>query len=109
MYGKPSAASLYAFGTFQCTAYLGSYANDYIGDAKVVETDGGLALVVGPNGAKTYPMTHFDRDIFLVHASPETPHVPSAVKFSIGSDGKAEAVTIDFLNDVGLGVLKRAG
>ncbi|MEO8883292.1 MAG: serine hydrolase [Devosia sp.] len=105
MYGKPPAAATPALPD---TAYAGHYANDYIGDAKVIETNGGLSLIVGPKGAMTYPMTHFDRDLFLIRPTPEAPDVPSSVKFSIGPDGKADAVTIDFLNDVGLGTLKRA-
>jgi hypothetical protein len=64
-------------------------------------------LAVGPRGAHVYPLSHFDRDLFIDYPSPETPDMPSAVRFTMGPDGKATNVTIDSLNDVGLGTLKR--
>ncbi|MBL8582598.1 MAG: DUF3471 domain-containing protein, partial [Rhizobiaceae bacterium] len=90
-------------------AYVGSYANDYIGTAMVATDGAGLTLVVGPGGKKTYPMTHFDRDIFLIYPDPEMADVPSPVTFSIGPDGSASSITIDNLNANGLGVLTRQG
>jgi CubicO group peptidase (beta-lactamase class C family) len=90
------------------SAYAGHYANPYIGDAVVADRNGTLTLSVGPGGARSYPLRHFDRDLFLCVASPETPDFPTAVQFEIGPNGKASAVTIEFLNEVGLGTLKRS-
>jgi CubicO group peptidase (beta-lactamase class C family) len=89
------------------SAYAGHYANPYIGEAVVADRNGTLTLSVGPGGARSYPLRHFDRDLFLCIASPETPDFPTAVRFEIEPNGKASAVTIDFLNEVGLGTLKR--
>jgi CubicO group peptidase (beta-lactamase class C family) len=90
-------------------AYVGRYASDYLGEARVEAGDGGLVLRMGPDGAARFPLTHFDGDVFLCHPSPETPDVPSAVRFTLGADGKAEGVTVDAMNDAGMGTLKRAG
>lgn len=89
------------------SAYVGHYANAYVGEATVTEKNGTLTLSVGPGGARSYPLRHFDRDLFLCFASPEMPELPYAVRFAIAADGKASQVTIDVLNDVGLGTLKR--
>ncbi|WP_051094116.1 serine hydrolase [Kaistia granuli] len=87
--------------------YAGRYRNAYVGDAVVTEAGGALTLAVGPGGARTYRLRHFDRDLFLAFPSPETPDAPSAIRFAIGPTGSAEAVTIEFLDDVGLGRLLR--
>ncbi|MBO0737131.1 MAG: serine hydrolase [Alphaproteobacteria bacterium] len=90
-------------------AYVGRYANAYVGVAQVAAENGGLVLRVGPGGKRTYPLLHFDRDTFLCFATPEAPDWPSAVQFSIGPDGKASRVTIESLNGIGLGALDRIG
>jgi len=88
-------------------AYVGTYANDYIGNAIVEEAGTGLALRLGPNGEKTFPLTHFDRDLFLYYPNDEMPDFPIAVTFRIGPDQTAAEIMIDDLNDLGFGVLRR--
>ncbi|BCP51543.1 serine hydrolase [Kaistia sp. 32K] len=88
-------------------AYAGRYRNAYVGDAVVAEEGGSLTLVVGPEGVRRYPLRHFDRDTFLAFPNAETPDMPAAVRFAIRPDGRAEAVTIEFLDEVGLGRLAR--
>jgi CubicO group peptidase (beta-lactamase class C family) len=90
-------------------AYLGDYANDYVGPAKVALRDGVLTLVLGPEGAQSYPLRHFDRDLFLYIPDPEMPDKLSALGFAVGSDGRAEAMTIESLDSNGLGTLRRNG
>jgi CubicO group peptidase (beta-lactamase class C family) len=90
-------------------AYTGRYANGYVGDAIVSLQNGTLILTVGPGGARSYALQHFDRDLFLCFPSPETPDVPSAARFAIGPDGRATEIQIESLNDNGLGTLKRTG
>jgi hypothetical protein len=89
-------------------AYVGTYANDYVGPATVTAEGETLTLAVGPQGNTVYPMTHFDRDLFLIYPDPEMADTPSPVTFVIGPDGKATVITIDNLNGNGLGVLARA-
>ena len=79
----------------------------YIGEAIVADRNGVLTLSVGPGAARAYALRHFDRDLFLSFPDPETPDKPSAVRFAIGPDGKASAVTLESLNDLGLGTLNR--
>lgn len=88
-------------------AYAGHYRNAYVGEAVVTSEDDTLTLTLGPDGARNYPLQHFDRDIFLAFPSPEMPDTPSAIRFAVGPAGRAEAVTIEFLDDSGLGRLAR--
>ena len=88
-------------------AYLGSYANAYAGEAVVAAAGGGLVLKLGPAGETVYPLTHFDRDLFLYFADPEMPDMPSALRFSLGRDGRALALTAGSLDSNGLGTLQR--
>jgi len=88
-------------------AYAGRYRNDYVGEARLAEADGVLTLSLGPKGEYAYPLQHFDRDLFLAFPTPEMPDVPSAVRFAIDPQGKAETVTIELLDDNHLGTLVR--
>jgi CubicO group peptidase (beta-lactamase class C family) len=115
LFGPAIAEAKAAYGTPPTPAspaqavasYAGLYRNAYVGEARVTEAGGTLAIALGPKGARTYPLRHFDRDLFLVFPDPEMPDKPSAVRFAIGPDGAADAVTIEFLDDVGLGRLPR--
>ena len=89
-------------------AYEGRYANPYVGEAIVKREAGGLALKVGPGQGQTTALHHFDRDLFLTYPSADMPEMPSEVRFSIGPDSRATAVTIDFLDGSGVGTLRRA-
>ncbi|ODT15692.1 MAG: serine hydrolase [Kaistia sp. SCN 65-12] len=89
-------------------AYAGLYDNAYVGDAVVAEEGGALVLRLGPEGSHRYPLKHFDRDIFLAFPDADMPDTPSAVRFAVGPDGMADAMTIEFLDGSGLGRLERA-
>jgi CubicO group peptidase (beta-lactamase class C family) len=88
-------------------SYAGSYSNDYVGAASVVEEEGALILKLGPKGRASYKLSHFDRDIFLAYPTDELADIPSSVQFTVGPDGNASAVIIDFMNGLGLGTLTR--
>lgn len=88
-------------------AYAGRYGNAYVGEAEVVAEAGGLTLVVGPDGARRLPLRHFDRDLFLYFPDDEMPEKPALARFAVGPDGKATSVTVESLNDNGLGTLAR--
>lgn len=90
-------------------AYVGTYANAYVGTATVSLEGSTLTLSVGPQGKRRYPMQHFDRDLFLIYPDPEMADTPSPVTFAVGPAGRATAITIDNLNSNGLGVLTRSG
>ena len=103
-YGTPPASPLPAL---PLSAYAGTYFNPYIGRAVVAEKDGTLEIRLGPEGKSVFPLSHFDRDFYTYRPSAEMPTMPVVVTFEIGSDQKAAQVTIDDLNELGLGVLTR--
>jgi len=88
------------------SAYLGDYRNDYVGDAKVAESGGSLYLVLGPAGRR-FPLTPFNRDVFVYTPMAEAPKTRMGVSFLIGPDGKASELTVEDLNEYGLGRLAR--
>jgi len=88
--------------------YAGRYENDYLGTATVARAGDGLMLALGPKGARTHLLRHFDRDLFLAVPDAETPDRSAAVRFAIGPDGRAAEVVIEWLDEFGLGTLKRA-
>jgi len=101
--GTPSTPPSPARGD---AAYAGAYANDYVGQTRIVARGGGLALEVGPDG-RSYPLTHLDGDTFTYVPSPELPDFLSSVVFEIGDDGVAERVTINEFDAEGQGTLER--
>ena len=88
------------------SAYVGDYRNDYVGDAKVTDSGGSLFLHLGPAGRR-FPLTPFNRDLFVYSPYAEAPTSRMGVSFTIGPDGKAREVTVEDLNDDGLGRLTR--
>ena len=89
------------------SAYVGDYSNDYVGDAKVTESGGSLFLHLGP-ASKRFPLEHFNRDVFTYAPMAEAPKAQMGVSFLVGADGKASEVTIEDLNENGMGRLTRA-
>ena len=73
-----------------------------------MDSGGSLYLQLGPAG-KRFPLTHFNRDMFVYTPMAEAPKARMGVSFLIGPDGKAAQVTIEDLDEYGLGVLKRVG
>ncbi len=87
-------------------AYAGTYANDYFGPIEIIERDGGLVLLLGPQKLP-FPLRHFDRDVFTQTAIPEQPDVRSGVLFSVGADQTALGVVLEIVNDAGQGAFSR--
>ena len=88
------------------SAYVGDYSNDYVGNAKVTESGGSLFLQLGPAG-RQFPLAHFNRDVFVYTPMAEAPKARMGVSFLVGPDGKASEVTIEDLNEYGMGRLTR--
>lgn len=63
--------------------YLGRYANDLYGEIEIIADGGGLAIVEGPNRT-TYPLTHFDGDVFSYEPVGENAFAVSGVIFTVG-------------------------
>ncbi len=87
-------------------SYVGTYANELFGDAEVVADGDGLALRLGP-GRTTFPLQHYDRDVFTYQPAGENAAGPSGVRFQIGPDQTATSVTIDNLDVDGQGTFTR--
>jgi CubicO group peptidase (beta-lactamase class C family) len=117
LFGQPTELSQALYGKapvspsppLPASAYVGSYSNAYLGAARVTKADGAMRLKLGPEGAFDLPLTHYDRDLFTVVFSPELPDLRSAVTFRVGPGGKASSVTIESLDETGLGTLTRTG
>jgi CubicO group peptidase (beta-lactamase class C family) len=89
-------------------AYAGTYANDYLGQVRVVPDGTDLMLAWGAGGKITHRLTHFDRDTFTMPASVHWPDVPFPLVFSnfeqipsrpnIVENRKATTLTIEWKN-----------
>ena len=90
-------------------AYLGRYANAYFGDAVISRRDGGLVLVMGQGGAKTYSLRHWDGDSFVFALQGEDPPPGSLSRLDFRrKGGKASALQIEyFAEDSSKGVFTR--
>ena len=90
-------------------AYLGTYANEYYGPLEVVaEDEGRLAMTLGPEPVVLL-LTHWDGDTFSYEPTGENAVGISAVTFTMGPDGQATTVLVEFLDANGLGTFTRAG
>jgi len=89
-------------------AYIGTYTNDYYGDAQVQQQGDHLALVMGPAG-NTFALQHWSGNIFVFEPDSEmaAPGSRSAVTFTPGPGGTAQSVTIEIYDENGLGTLVR--
>jgi Domain of unknown function (DUF3471)/Beta-lactamase len=87
-------------------AYVGTYRNDLYGPIAVAAPDAGLVLKLGP-AQQSFPMQHFDRDVFTYQPAGENAAGPSAVTFTIAADQQANAVTIENLDAHGQGTFAR--
>lgn len=82
-------------------SYVGEYANDFWGPARITEKDGGLVLALGPK--LTVPLKHWDGNVFSVSFVTEnsTPGSVSTATF----DG--DKLTLEYWDEFGKGVFSR--
>ncbi|MBI4470563.1 MAG: serine hydrolase [Acidobacteria bacterium] len=102
-YSKPPASPT---SPLKNEAYLGTYTNHFFGDISIIEKGGGLAMVAGPQ-KWTFPMKPYDRDAFIYETTGENAIGTSAIRFTIGADGKASQALVEHLNEHGEGMFKR--
>ena len=93
----------------EAEAYAGTYANAYFGPAEVVADEDRLELLLGPD-LRALPLTHWDGDTFVAY--PVTENQPagsvSRVDFVIDDASGAASVTVEHLNEMGMGTFDRA-
>src|SRR5690606_5824802 len=89
-------------------AYIGTYTNDYFGDMSIIEQSGRLSLVMRVSG-QVIPLEHWDANTYVFEPDGELASAGSRsrVDFTVGPGGMAQAVTIELLDDYGLGTLSR--
>ena len=103
---KSAAASLNA--AMPLSAYAGTYANRYFGSAAVSLHNGALTLALGPKPER-YAMKHWNGNTFAFLPTGEgASGALSAVMFAKTKDGHGMTMTVESLNDNGLGVFSRS-
>jgi len=91
-------------------AYSGTYANDYYGDAVIVRQRDGLVLKIGPVPTE-FAFTHLDGNMFTFtpHSENASEGSISTATFATDSSGKVTTLTIEWLDQNGIGTFKRTG
>ena len=89
-------------------AYAGSYGNSYYGPLVVSAEGDSLSMSMGPQGAPTtFALTHFDGDTFSFETIGENANGLAGAIFTVGEDGEATKVVLDYYDRTGLGTFVR--
>lgn len=105
--GKPMPAN--PAPALDLTAYAGTYASDYYGDAVIVRQRDGLTLKIGPAPTE-FAFTHLDGNVFTFtpHSENASEGSISTATFATDSAGKVTALTIELFDQDGIGTFKRS-
>jgi CubicO group peptidase (beta-lactamase class C family) len=87
-------------------AYTGTYTNACYGPAEVRAADGGLELCLGP-GPMAFALEHWDGDTYAFIPPGENSVGIGAVTFTVGPDGQAASMAIEYLDEGGTGTFVR--
>ncbi len=104
-YTKPPADATPAKAT---SAYEGTYANSFYGPATVATEGGKLVLKMGAGQQKTFPLTHFQGDVFSFETVGENAVGRTGVTFTVGADGRASKFVVEAFDHDGLGTFTRS-
>jgi CubicO group peptidase (beta-lactamase class C family) len=89
-------------------AYAGQYGNSYYGPLAVTAEGNKLSMSLGPQGRPVeFALTHFDGDTFSFETIGENANGLAGAIFTVGDDGKAEKVVLDYYDRTGLGTFVR--
>jgi len=89
-------------------AYAGSYGNSYYGPLTVSAEGGKLSMRMGPQAAPTtFALAHFDGDTFSFETIGENANGLAGAIFTVGADGKASKLVLDYYDRTGLGTFVR--
>ena len=89
-------------------AYAGSYGNSYYGPLTVSAEGDKLSMSMGPQRKPTtFALTRFDGDIFSFETIGENANGLAGAIFTLGDDGKASKVVLDYYDRTGLGTFVR--
>ncbi|MCA8878732.1 MAG: serine hydrolase [Rhodobacteraceae bacterium] len=87
-------------------AYVGNYVNDFFGSVEIARNGDGLAMVVGPRSL-TFPLTHYDRDLFTWETTGENAIGTSSVVFTLDQDRRATGMIVGQFDAFGDGRFTR--
>ncbi len=87
-------------------AYVGTYQSDLYGPAIVDVQNGKLVVTIGPKKIR-YVLAHWDGNVFSYLSSGENATGISAVTFGVAPGGTASRMTIEGLDDEGVGTFVR--
>lgn len=89
-------------------AYVGTYDNPYYGPLTVTADGDALSMSMGPQDRPTvFPLTHYSGDVFTFESIGENANGLAGAIFTIGPDGRASSVRLDFYDRTGLGTFTR--
>ena len=91
-------------------AYTGTYDNSYYGRAVVEASGSGLVLKMGPVGARTFTLRHWNGNTFVFDLSGENaePGSLSRIDFKPGVSGLSESLQIEYYaQDIARGVFTK--
>jgi hypothetical protein len=88
--------------------YAGTYRNAFYGRVRVGVRQGRLTLAIGPK-PRRFALSHWDAGTWSMHWIGTDDYGVSAVDFTRGRGGRAGALTIELLDDRGLGTFRRVG
>jgi len=100
--GKPRPAS--PAPAAKLSDYLGTYSNNLYGNLEIIDRRGELVLKIGP-AAIEYPLTHWDGNAFTLNPSNENQPDGSISLATFKPEDRS--VTIEYLNEEGLGTFTR--
>jgi CubicO group peptidase (beta-lactamase class C family) len=83
--------------------YLGKYSNDYYGLIEIRKKENDLELIIGPK-EKTFLLKHLNRDVFTFQTEGENAVGETQVIFTIDEADSVRQLTIDYLNQFGMGI-----
>ncbi|NBM20181.1 serine hydrolase [Streptomyces sp. GC420] len=87
-------------------AYTGTYTNRYYGPLRVSAEDDDLVMRIGPEPMR-FTLRHYDGDTFGYRTTGENAVGLTGVNFTVGSDGRASRVRVEYLDENGLGTFTR--
>lgn len=87
--------------------YVGTYTNDFIGPIEIINQAGKLQMTQGPLKNHTYPLTHYDGNLFFYDTTGENEVGLSGVRFNVNANGKAITLWVENLDTYGMGSLLR--
>lgn len=92
----------------ELATYAGQYGNGYYGPLDVTVADGALSMTMGPEATPTtFALSHFDGDTFSFETVGENANGLAGAIFTVGEDGKASKVVLDYYDRTGLGSFVR--